>query len=258
MKKVWITALSHDEEASSKLVSAVGQYGLAVEGHFWTDDLKNMAWASARDPLLAKETVVWLILGPAESFSSESVRYGLSMLSLAVQARRGHQFPVLFVSTSGEVAAAALPTPLRSLQNLSLASPALGAKIIAQANLPAAPVEKEYLLDVHSVPGIGQWFEVGPAPGRSWTGALFGIDDGEIDSHAVGPQGYLPERAVLQYPQKGLKLQLGEREYTAWAVKNPVDDRSAYFLRVKGYPAAVVFGAFPEGDDAEMFSVSLK
>ena len=258
MKKAWITALSHDEDSSEKLASVVTQYGLAVEGHFWIHDLKNMAWASARDALLARETVLWLILGPAESLGSESVRYGLSMLALAVQARRGHHFPVLFITTSGEVAAATLPTPLRGLQDFPLASPALGPKIIAQANLPAAPVKAEYLLDVHAVPGIGQWFEAGPAPGHSWAGALFGVDAGEIDSHAVGPQGHLPERATLEYPLKGLKLKLGEREYTAWAVKNAVDDRSAYFLRVKGFPAAVVFGAFPEGDDAEMFSVTLK
>jgi len=86
---------------------------------------------------------------------------------------------------------------------------------------------------------------------------MFGVAGGEIDSHAVGPLGHLPERAVLNYPSKGLKLQAGDTEYTAWAVKNTLDDQTAYFVRVKGTPTAVVFGSFAETDAAEVFTLSL-
>lgn len=257
MKKVWITSLAQDESRVQTLMSLLQTYGLQPGGHFWLDDLAKMGWAGPREELAPKETVLWLIMGPAASLDQQSVRLGLSLLSLAVQADKGHAFPVLFLVTEGELAVESLPTPLRGLEILPFASPTLGAKISARAGMPAKPLLIDYHLDLHAVPGIGLWFEAGPAKGHAWKGAMFGVAGGEIDSHAVGPLGHLPERAVLNYPSKGLKLQAGETEYTAWAVQNEMDDQSAYFVRVKGTPTAVVFGSFAESDAAEVFTLSL-
>ena len=117
MRKVWITALTHDEAPTQTLMRTVATYGLAVDGHFWSDDLKNMAWASAAEPLEHKESVLWIITGPAASFGSESIRYGLSMLALMAQARRGLGFPVVIIPSDGNVDVAGMPTPLRSAED---------------------------------------------------------------------------------------------------------------------------------------------
>ena len=258
MRKVWITALTHDEAPTQTLMRTVATYGLAVDGHFWSDDLKNMAWASAAEPLEHKETVLWVISGPAASFGSESIRYGLAMLTLMAQARRGLGFPVVLVPSDGEVAAAGLPTPLRSAEVLPLAHPALGPKLVALAATPVKAPETGYRLAVYALPGIGQWIEVGPARGQAWTGALVGVDTGEINSHGVGPAGQLPEKAVVEYPMKGLKVQLGGRDFYAWAVKNALSDRESYYVRLTDCPATLLFGPLPEGDDADLFTLQLK
>jgi hypothetical protein len=44
-KRVWITALAKDEAKIASLMGSLKKYGLVTDGHFWVDDIKNMAWA---------------------------------------------------------------------------------------------------------------------------------------------------------------------------------------------------------------------
>ena len=95
MKKVaWITVLNKEaNEAPAKLLyQTVARYGLAPAGHFWQDDLDKMAWSGSLEDLVKKDTGVWIILGSAEDLAVESVRYGLSLLTLAVQAAGARGF----------------------------------------------------------------------------------------------------------------------------------------------------------------------
>lgn len=259
-KVVWISVLNKEknEENAKKLYQSVSRYGLGVAGHFWQDDLFNMAWAGPREDLVKKETGLWMILGSAEDLGGEDVRYGLSMLALGVQAQKGHGFPILIALTEGELDPDTLPTPLKSADVLPAGSPSLGAKLAAKANIPVKKIETGYELDVYGVQGIGQWFEVSPPKGHTWPGVMFGLSNGEINAHGVGPSHKLPERSVLNYPMKGLKLQLGDTEYMAWAVKNELTDNDSYFLRVKDYPSSILFGPMTEEEDADVFIVKLK
>ena len=81
MKKVWITALDRDETKVSLIMKLVKQYGLDGNGHFWVDDLKNMAWLSPKDELLDINNVMWIILSSENALAKESVRYALSLLT---------------------------------------------------------------------------------------------------------------------------------------------------------------------------------
>ena len=114
-----------------------------------------------------------------------------------------------------------------------------------------------YRLDVYGTPEIGQWFEIGPQ-NNVWPGAMLGIDEGEIQFHAVGPKGSLPTQSVLNYPMKGLRLSLGEREYAAWAVQNELDPQVSYFAKVAGFPSSILFGAYSSREEAEVYVVILK
>jgi hypothetical protein len=252
MKKVWITALERDEARVSLMMKIVKQYGLDGNGHFWVDDLKNMAWLSPRDELLDVGNAMWIILTSGEGLSKDPTRLGLSLLALSIQAKRGNAFPIAMVETKGIIDIETLPTPLQGSNALSMNDPSIGAKLIAQASLPAAGETPEYRLDIHAHPALGLWFEVGPGRGCTWSGALFGVQGGEIDSHGIGPSGSLPEKAILEHPMKGLKLQLSEKEFTAWSVQNKLKDDTSYYIRVQKTPETVLFGSLSQENNVEV------
>lgn len=258
MKTVWVTALAKDEARVQQVMGQLKTYGLSPNGHFWIDNLEKMAWMGARDEMKNSKASLWLVLASEKELVKPSVRYGLSLMALSTYASNGTGFPVVFLSSGKEtVAPATLPTPLRGATVLSDATPAWQAKLVAQVNKPQAQVSQDYRLDVYGDPNLGQWFEVGPSQG-AWTGALFGVAGAEITFHAVGAKGKLPERTVLEYEQKGFELTLGDRKFTAWAVKNVVDASQSYFIRVKGQPASLLFSQYAEGQEADVFTLQLQ
>ena len=133
MKKVWVTCLSTEKEKVQLVLGAIQQYGLDGNGHFWTDDLKNMAWIGPKEQLDDKETSLWVILGSQEDMKEDSVRFGLSLLTMIVQAGKGHGFAILFVDTKGDIDINKLPTPLKGADVISIESSSLGAKMVAKA-----------------------------------------------------------------------------------------------------------------------------
>jgi hypothetical protein len=258
MKKVWVSALSKNEESIQKVMESIKTYGMSPAGHFWQDDAENMAWLGARDELLAKDVALWLIVGGPEDFGRDSVRYALSLLAIDIQAQRGIGFPIVVASTDPDLKAELLPTPLKGAEVLSLSSPTLGVKIVSLANMPPKKLKAEYRLGVYAIPRVGTWLEVGPAPGQVWKGAMFGVSGGDIAAHGVGGAGVIPERCVLEYAMKGMKLQLGEKEYTAWSAQNELDESLSYYVSIRDYPSSILFGPLPSGDDAEVFVLALK
>lgn len=257
MKKVWLSSLVKAEDVVKKFIGQLKPYGLAANGHFWEDDLDKMTWIGPRVELLDAETSLWAILGSADKFQESSVRYGLSLLATTLQAQKGHAFPIFVLLTEGSLEPEALPTSLRNAQVLTLTDPGLGAKLVATVHRPPTESQSEYRLDVYGNAQIGQWFEVGPVEG-AWSGAMFGISEGDITFQAVGPKGSLPSQSTLNYPMQGLKMSLGDREFTAWAVKNQIEPASSYFVKVEGHPEHILFGAFSDEDQTDVFVVDLK
>jgi len=256
MKKVWITALDRDFEAVQKLMRTLKSYGLDAGGHFWMDDVKRMSWTAPLKELQAKDTALWIIMGPPDTFNTSTIRFGLSMIAVSMQFRKGIGFPIMIL-TEGDLSAVSLPTPLKGAEIQPLASQALGTKVTARASMPVKGIEMGYHLNVHGLPGIGLWFEVGPAGDVDWHGALFAVHGADIDFHGVGPAGGIPERAVLEYPLKGMKIRLGDREFNAWAVQNKLNSALSYYIRVQGEPDAIIFGPYAGDDEAEVHVISL-
>jgi len=257
-KKIWITSVKKDEVKVQQVLKQLKAKGLEPQGHFWEDDLKNMAWIKPREELLKEDVALWGILADEKGLSSEDVRYGLALLALTVQADRGLAFPILFLWSEGTPPSVEeLPTPLKGAEVLPLSDPGWSAKVVARAFVVPEPIQVDYRLNVYGNPQIGQWFEVGPQEG-SWKGALFGVSEGEILFHAVGPKDRLPARSVLNYPMKGMKITMGQKEYTAWAVQNELDPQTSYFVKVEGHPSSVIFAPFASEDEAEVYFVQLK
>jgi len=257
MKKIWISALDKDQEKVQKMMGTVKTYGLAVDGHFWLDDLTKMAWDSALEPLADKDTALWIIIGKESSWQTPSVRQGLSLLALAVQHKKGLGFPILLVPTEGTLDPEALPTLFRGAEVLPFATATLGPKIVALANRPVTSLDPGYRLNLHALHGIGLWFEVGPSKDIPWDGAMFGVHGADIDVHGVGPADGIPARTVLEYAVKGMKVQLGEAEFTTWAAQNRLDGAMSYYIRVQGVPDKLLFGPYAATEDAEVHVVAL-
>ncbi|RJR33223.1 MAG: hypothetical protein C4576_28435 [Desulfobacteraceae bacterium] len=252
MKKIWITSLVRDEKLVVGLMGTARKYGLDANGHFWLDDLKNMAWQPPGENILDPNTGLWVILGSEKEIQASSVRYGLSMLTLTVQAKKGYGFHILWICTQGALKTETLPAPLRSAEIIMAADAAIGAKMVARANTPAPRVDLEYRLDIHANPGYGVWLELGPGKGREWKGSLLGVHEGDIDAHGVGEAGKLPQKSILEYPVKGMKLSLGGREFVAWAVQNRLEETLSYYARVKGVPKSFLFGQYAQDEQAEV------
>jgi hypothetical protein len=256
MKKVWITALVKDEEKIAGLMGSLKKYGLAADGHFWVDDIKNLAWQAPAEEMQKPDVASWIIVGTAEDLRKPSIGFGLSLLAIKVAALKGTAFPVIFAPLSEMPADARMPTLLQGADIIPLANPSFAVKIVALANTPAKKLEKEYHLNVHGLPGIGTWFEAGPSL-VEWRGAMFGVHGAEIDFHGVGPANGVPEHTILEYAQKGLKIQLGEDEFTAWAVQNKLKPGTSYYIRVQGIPDRLLFGPYSETEEAQVHVVAL-
>ncbi|WP_027183033.1 hypothetical protein [Desulfovibrio inopinatus] len=252
-KNVWITVLEKDEARGKKLFETVSRYAVVPNGHFWVDDLEKMAWAGVADSLTDSNTALWIIAGKAESFASPTISRGLSLLAAKVLGQRGYGFPIILVPTEGELTVDSLPTPLRGTEVVTAAS--LGVKVAALANMPIKPVATEYNFQVYPIPGVGLWLEVGPSKGHSWNGAMLGVVDAEIRAHGVGPSGTIPQRTVIEYQMQGLKIQAGETEFTAWALKNTLSENDSYYVSLQGTPSELLFGEFSESDEAEVYRV---
>jgi hypothetical protein len=257
MKNVWVTSLIRDEAKVTQLLKTARKYGLSADGHFWEDDLKKMSWLGPRDRLVDDSTATWIILASGDALARESVRCGLSLLALSAQARRGHGFPILLIHDGEAPPSDTLPTPIQGAETIAADHPSLGAKIVARANIPPGKVKSEYRLDIYAMPQLGLWFEVGPAAGE-WEGAMLGVYGADIDAHGEGPAGKLPEKAVLEYPMQGLKIDYGGKSYTAWAIRNRLDNDSSYYVRLTGVPESVLLGPLPQGEEAEAFVLKLK
>ncbi|MEZ4579159.1 MAG: hypothetical protein R2875_14485 [Desulfobacterales bacterium] len=258
MKPIWLTSLDAAQDPVKQLMSALKPYGLDIQGHFWKDDLKNMAWMAAVEHLVDSNIPVWVILASAADLKKPDILYGLSMAAISVQAKKGIHFPLVILQAGPEpISEIQLPTPLKQADILPASGAGLGAKLVAKAHTSPKPAFHEYFVDIHGNPQIGLWFEVRPVSG-SWPGIMFGVNDAEITFQAAGPAGRLPDKSVLNYPVQGMKINLGDTPYTAWATRNELNDATSYFVKVEGFPRSLLFGPYSEENLADAYVLHLK
>lgn len=257
-KKIWLTSLETSQTDIQKIMVSLKTYGLDVDGHFWEDDLEKMAWCTPRRELLERDINMWIIYGSVEAFARPSLIYGLSLLVLSIQATRGINFPIVILQ-KGDIAIdpASLPNLFGECKVLQMTSAAYGAKIVAGLHSSSTLVFPPYRLDVYGIPQVGQWFEVGPRTG-SWEGAIFGTVGETISLQAVGPAGQLPEKSILNFSQKGLKINLGDKEFNGWAVQNKFDEKTSYYVKVDSHPETIMFCPYTQEDEAEAYIIDLK
>jgi hypothetical protein len=57
---------------------------------------------------------------------------------------------------------------------------------------------------------------------------------------------------------QGLKLEMGDTEFTAWAAQNEVSTENSYYVKVSGTPGTLLFGPYAENSEAELYVIRLK
>lgn len=257
-KLVWLTALAPDERAVDAVMELMEVKGIEVHGALWENDLKGVGWMIGSEELLDKNVGLWVILGEKQHLLDPDIRYGLSMLAIHVIAKRGINFPVMFLHADREPIRIDLPQPLAGLEMVPLQADHLDSKLMDRLQMSGNEHPSEFFLNVHGNKKIGQWFEVGPRK-DSWNGAMFGIaGGGKIIFHVAGPRGKLPEKAELDRPLKGLKMTVGGRQFHTWAIRNRLDEDESYFVKVSGAPLAILFGSYSVDEDAGVFVTELK
>ena len=251
-KRALLSLLEENEGLARQLGQEMAKAGLDVQAHFWNPDLAKMAWGQAARELA--ECQVWVIAGA--DFSAKDVRIGLSLTALSARAEHGGGLPVLISPASGTLDAASLPEALR---NAEIVKSGLGVKAAVRANTAKPGPTGEYRLKPYALNELGLWFEIGP--GRDpWQGAFFacgGSEKAVPNAHGVGQAGAIPERCTLRYPVQGMKLAIRDTDCEGWGVKNELTPATSYYVRVGACPEVLAFGAFPDTDEAEVYTVSL-
>jgi hypothetical protein len=120
----------------------------------------------------------------------------------------------------------------------------------ALASTGQAPVH--YRLGVFAVTGIGTWIGSGAGAGLEWRWWEL---TREINAHGSGRQA-TARAGGGGIPDEGPDCS-GARLH-AWAVKNALADGDSYYVRLTDCPSSILFGAFPEGDAADLFTLQLK
>ena len=103
---------------------------------------------------------------------------------------------------------------------------------------------------------LGLWLEAGPRR-DPWKGAFAGGLGASPSAHGVGPSGAVPANCTLHYQVQGMKFMLDGAECEAWGVHNELVPGISYYARFMEAPDAVVFGPFPDADEAEPWVIRL-
>lgn len=257
MKEILVTSLIRDEKKVKSLLALLQPYHLTMNGHFWVDDLAKMAWANVKDELFTPKTWLWIIVADQLSLKSASILKGLSGLSLLLQADEHAQPNLLILLEDGVVIPEELPFPLQHAQILPLSQPGLGAKIVGLLHKPLTRSMADYRIKLHPLYELGLWIEVGPKHPDSWSGVMFGVNGAEINLQGYGDLGIVPEHCTIEYPQEGIKIQVGDDEFSAWAIRNVIDGTTSYFARVDQFPNQILFCPYANDDEAEAYIFKL-
>lgn len=257
-KCAWIINLGQDDAAAHRAALQLAPYGLQPKGQRWRAG-EDKAWIASAHEAAQENTAVVILTGPASALTDPGVCSELALFRLALQTLRG--VPVNGMSLlEGEPVPATQFSANGLLEDwLTVVEGNWPAKAVARAHAPIAP-KWPVRLQMHAHDRLGAWLEVHPAPGSVAQGACVGVagDGASIDFHAVGPAGGLPERSVNEYELQGLKFEIAELQFEAWALQNEIADDHGYFVRIEGLPRFLAIGSLPQGQLEDVHLLSLQ
>lgn len=256
-KCAWIINLGQDDAPAQMAAAQLAAYGLTPKGQKWPAG-EDKAWMGSAQEAAQQNAAVVILTGPATALTDPGIRCELALFRLALQTQRGATVNGISL-LAGDPAEAAVPARSDILTDwLSAADARWPARAVARAHAPVAP-SWPVRLGMHAHERLGAWLEVHPLPGQTVQGACVGVagDGAVIDFHAVGPAGALPERSINEYELQGLKFDIGELAFEAWALQNSIASDHSYYVRIQGRPRHLAIGALPQGQLEDVHIVSL-
>jgi hypothetical protein len=238
-KKLWVSALSKDEQRIARFNNALHRYGFDIAGHIWLDEPEKLAWRAAYDEFQKRKTNYWLILADEVSLKTPGIVYALNLMSYSMRRDLNDVLPVIIMGQ--ESLRQKLPNALKNVKIIDDNMAGWEAKLVANTLRAPAADPMPYRIDVYGDEKIGQWFEIGPTL-DVWSGVIFGASgkDVSLTFHAVGTAGKLPEKTTLEYAREGIKLEAAGQAFEANSVRNRIDNNTSYFVRVKGQPESLL------------------
>ncbi len=129
------------------------------------------------------------------------------------------------------------------------------AKLMAKMYLPYTGPKFPFRICPHAVPGLGIWLEVGPAYGE-WNGVLIGVRKSGIRHLGIGEKGNLPDKTVLEYPVRNMKIEVDGKEFVAWAVRNKLNKEISAYANLEKSPYEVILGPWND-EKPEIYNLEL-
>lgn len=264
-KCAWIINLGQDDASGLQVAAQLSAYGLKPRGQRWPKG-EDKAWMASAEEAAHQNASVVILMGTPEELADPATRRELSLFRLALQTNTGRPVNGMALEPGAGTTGSATDTPAPTESGrislladwLTPAASGWAAKAVARAHAPAAP-RWPVRLGMHAHERLGAWLEVHPAPGSEAEGACVGVSGAgtNINFHAVGDAGALPERSVNEYELQGLKFDIGGLSFDAWALQNRISDSQSYFVRVEGLPDYLAIGTLPGGQLEEVHVVSL-
>jgi len=258
MKKIWLTSFkSADHELLKQTYNQLNKY-VNIDGFICDYDIDIMTWNIIKDGLIDKETLLWAILMNSEDLDNFLFNYNISTLILAVQAKKGLNFPIIFIQTDRQIINNdQLPTPFLGIEIIKLSVTDPSAKILYKINSSSKKIEQEYYIDVYQIPHIGQWFEIGPKNNIWKSGSLLGVCGAKILFQGVGPRGSLPKKSILKSPIEGAEITWANKNFLIWSVQNEITPQDSHFLKIDGKPHTTIFGPITNENEFDMYIIKL-
>lgn len=252
-KSAWIITLGADEQPARAIASQLTPYGLHPKGQRWS--VEDKAWIGSAQEAAKANAAVIILTGEVDTLANPVIRRQLALFRLALQTLRQsvvNGFIFGAAPSSDNEATSVLG------DWLAITDTQWPAKIVARAYAPIAPAWP-VRLGLHAHERLGIWLETHPAPGQTVSGAMLGVSGNNAvpDFHAVGSAGALPEKSVNEYELKGLKFQVREHSFDAWALQNTLAPDQSYYVRLEGEPDVLAIGSLPNGNVSDVNLIHL-
>lgn len=266
-KTIVITSLENNENLIRSIGQEIADKGLNVIATAWQDSSDNIGLTIKE--LLESDASLWIIFGDNKTFENPQTRAAISLIYLAVlQQRENKILPILFSPNQDEQSFT--PPNIFNFSEIKTATSIVKNKVATKAYILVSKnhnekflqhAENNYRLNVICPTGLGLWLELGTTQ-HNWQGVLLGTcgNDAEPVAHGVGVKNIIPQRATLNYPIKGMQLELSEqKKFIAWGCQNLLTPDISYFVKLNNIPTDIIFSEFPkDGEESpEMFVINL-
>jgi len=259
MKKIWLTSFkSTDRELLRQTYNHLKNY-VNIDGFICDYDIDIITWNTIKEGLIDKEISLWAVIMNSEDLNNFLFNYNISTLILAVQQKKGLNFPIIFIQTDHKkISKDHLPTPFLGIEIIKLSVTDPSAKILYKINSSSKKIKTDYYIDVYQIPHIGQWFEIGPINNIWKSGSLMGVCGAQILFQGVGSRGSLPKKSKLKSPIEGAEITWANEKFIIWSVQNEITPKDSHFLKIEGRPHTTIFGPTTNENEIDMYVIKLK